>query len=191
MWLAGAVLALIIHRKNQPVAASLQDQSPGSASEGKTLQQLLQEQKESDDVSVYRGEGPNYTWSQTEDEVEVTVTAQEGTDFTKKDIFAEYHKTRVVLRVQGAEILNGNTPAPIDPDECTWQINRHTGAPTFVSVALKKKKRSTKAETHWRCVVMGHAEVCGRSGGPRVMALNAGDPKALKRAVDQLKSPGP
>ena len=161
----------------------MQDNSGGdspSPDEQSPLNELFAKQ---DDPTLYCGETADYTWAQTSEEIEITVPQVDGTNLDRKAVSVEFHNERVVVIVQNKLILDGATPAPIDPDESHWVIERKASTPAAVVVTLAKKKRTTKANEHWRSVIIGHKEVDASKLGPQIIRMDGSDPDSIKNAV--------
>ena len=88
--------------------------------------------------------------------------------------------------------MDGKPYAAVDPDECTWQIERgdkkggKKGDEVWVTL---KKQKPTMKSMHWRCVVQGHAEINPRKFGPAVMTVDPNNPESMRRAVEGITPP--
>ena len=157
------------------------------------------------------GETDDYRWTQGEDEVDVYVPIDRlrdggsggGADdddegagslsakppLSKRDVVCRFAAEKIYLSVLGKVIMDGKPHKPVDPDECTWQIERggqKGDGGDEVWLTLRKQKPTTKS-MHWRSVIQGHAGVDPKRFGPTVMTVDPSDPDSMRRAVQGLK----
>jgi len=78
------------------------------------------------------GETESYKWYQTEDEVDITISAIDVT--SKKDIAVTFKPRQVIVKVSGSVIVDAELMDPIVVDESTW-----TFSDKLLQVTLSKK----------------------------------------------------
>ena len=131
------------------------------------------------DPDGFGGKTDRYTWTQTDEEVEVYVPVDAET--TKKQVACQFRSGSLRLSVGDQVLIDGNTCKTIDPEECTWQLERGSDE-TKVWITLVKKEPTSKNQ-HWQCVVLGDAEIDPLKFGPRVMTVDANNPDSIAAAV--------
>jgi len=91
-----------------------------------------------EELATKGGEGDGYTWSQTEDEVEILIAAPAGTK--GKDVKAKFGSSTLSVAVgSGGTAIAINLFSKVTPDGCTWQMSDGN-----VAVTLEK---ATEGET--------------------------------------------
>lgn len=87
------------------------------------------------------GKGVNYRWSQTEDEVEVSVDVAPGT--VSKSVRVLFKPSQFIVKVNDEVVCDlSGLHAPIRPDECTWTMGADE---VCVSLAKRDDERSWRA----------------------------------------------
>jgi hypothetical protein len=87
------------------------------------------------------GKGVNYRWSQTEDEVEVSVDVAPGT--VSKSVRVLFKPSQFIVKVNDEVVCDlSGLHAPIRPDECTWTMGVDE---VCVSLAKRDDERSWRA----------------------------------------------
>lgn len=92
------------------------------------------------DRSGYKGgKTDEYTWSQSDDEVEIVVPVP--TECDKKNISVQFKTKSINVAVDGKQILSGNLFASVHPDDCTWTLSK--GKSRVLTVSLEKVNQDT------------------------------------------------
>eukprot|EP00978_Attheya_sp_CCMP212_P032636 scaffold128373_cov45-Attheya_sp.AAC.1 len=81
-----------------------------------------------------------YTWSQTNDEVELKLTVASGTK--AKYVKVNFGSTKLKITVAGQTLAQGDTGGPVAVDECTYTI-QDEGGKRELCVTLGKKNNTT------------------------------------------------
>lgn len=63
-----------------------------------------------------------YSWTQTEDELEVVVPLPK--DATSKDVHVKYLPKSIEVKCQKEPLISLSLFARVDPDGCTWTLDR-------------------------------------------------------------------
>lgn len=170
----GIALAIIIRRHTKP---KTKEEDAGD-DEGASLQELL---KKSDDPASFSGETDDYRWTQTSDEIELVIPA--ATELARRDIKCSFRPNKIHFSIGERVVLDGPPFDAVEPEDCTWQIERSVEE-TSVVVTLRKKK-STTSTRHWRYVIAGHTNIGKNKVGPEVVHMDSSDPESIKRAVQR------
>jgi hypothetical protein len=197
----GLLISFLIRRRTRPKRKDDEGNGP-------SLDDLL---RQGTDPLECGGETDTYRWTQGEDEIDVYVSVDRlrGDDgngegggavalsskpaISKRDVVCKFSANKIYLSVLGKVIMDGKPYKPIDPDECTWQIERGSHVKDAGAEAKKgdelwvtlRKQKPTMKNMHWRCVVQGHKEIDTTKFGPRVMTIDPNDPAAMARAVKE------
>lgn len=86
-----------------------------------------------EDGSAKAEEG--YSWTQTDEEVEVVVQLVEGATF--KDVQVKYHPQSIEVKCRKEPLLSLRLFERIDPDGCTWTLDRD-GGETKLVITMEK-----------------------------------------------------
>jgi hypothetical protein len=117
------------------------------------------------------GKTENYEWTQTKDEVSVTLKVPSG--LKARDLLAKIERSAIEFGVKGqTPLLKGTLPKPIKVAESTWTKEGET-----VEITLSKELK--KEEDWWDCLV---EEDKGKQGG----AIDAELIEASKYLDDSL-----
>jgi HSP20 family molecular chaperone IbpA len=81
-----------------------------------------------------------YSWTQTEEELEVVVTLP-ITDVSAKDIKVDFNSQHVVVTCRTKPLLDMSLFEAIDLESCTWTINAHDQRATLV-LAMEKVEQA-------------------------------------------------
>jgi len=155
------------------------------------LQKLIDAQKEKD---YSRGSDPKYDWTQNEHEIEMHVKIPVNDAFSveqiaalkKKDVTCTIKSNGIEIKLYGEKLLCGDFYAPVDPEECNWQLMvKNTSAPTLWVTLFKKTPTARKQ--FWRCVLLGDEKVETNQRGAPIFSIGGDDPNEMKSALASLK----
>lgn len=76
-----------------------------------------------------------YSWTQTDEEVEVVVPLPK--DATSKDIQVKYHPKSMEVKCRKEPLVSLSLFARVDPDGCTWTLD-HDGDQSKLVVTMEK-----------------------------------------------------
>lgn len=82
----------------------------------------------------------NYSWTQTDDEVEVVVPLPTGS--TSKDVNVKYLPTKVEVKCRKEPLVSLSLFARVDPDGCTWTLDRD-GDESKLVITIEKADATT------------------------------------------------
>lgn len=94
----------------------------------------------------------NYKWTQTPDDVTVTITLPDESLSTKKDLSVLLKTNRIEMKIKGELFVGGELEHAINVDESTW-----TRDGNIVEIVLAKGME-TKGDGEgcwWGCVIKG------------------------------------
>jgi len=95
----------------------------------------------------------NYRWTQTLQDLQVSVPVPAGTK--AKGMTVEISKTKIKVQVKGAEaLIEGEFHAAVKVDDCTWSLGDEEGE-RLVQITLQKVNQME----WWKCVCVGHPEI--------------------------------
>ena len=138
----------------------------------------------SNDNNYLHGVTDRYKWSQNEREVEMIVDIRGSSgSITKKDVVCFIKSTSLKIAVHGKVLLEGDFYAAVDPDECNWQIDTAVGTQT-IWITLYKRVPTVRNQ-HWKCVLLGDAEVDTSKLGMPVFKI--GDDVQMKDALEKVR----
>lgn len=155
------------------------------------LQKLIDAQKEKD---YSRGSETKYDWTQNEHEIEMHVKIPKDQEFsdeqiaaiTKKDVKCIIKSSKIEIRLYDEMLLEGEFYAPVDPDECNWQLMiKNTTSPT-IWLSLFKKVPTVRKQ-FWKCVILGDEKVVTNQRGAPIFTLGGDDPNEMKSAMASLR----
>jgi len=157
---------------------------------------------DADNPSECGGTTADYTWTQSAESVDVWLPLPPGAQ--RAAIAVRFSRTAVEASVDCVERLAGATCRPIDPDECTWQIDDDKAGGRTLWITLQKVTPTHKRE-HWACVLTGHEEIDVSKFGPTMCVtsllvalvallhltrrpishtINPDDPNSIRKAVE-------
>lgn len=113
---------------NNATMANLEYQTEMNRITGKTPEEVVQPPKAGEDGIAKEEKG--YTWTQTDEEVEILWKNNNSHDneiASTKDVKVVFRPTYVQLLVRGNAVLKVVLFATVDPDGCTWTLDREKG----------------------------------------------------------------
>jgi len=105
-------------------------------------------------VVDYGGEADNYKWTQTKDDVTVTVPIPKGTK--ARDIACEIKPTvlKLQLKASPTPLISGELYDRVVTDDSTWSIDGET-----LEIVLTKIPIDDEKKCWWKSVIKGHPEI--------------------------------
>ncbi|KAJ4976978.1 hypothetical protein NE237_002084 [Protea cynaroides] len=118
----------------------------------------------------------NYSWTQTLQEVTVTVPVPPGTK--SRFIACEIKKDRLKVGLKGQPpIIDGDLYQSVKVDDCFWSIEDAK----FISVLLTKQNQ----REWWKCLVKGDPEIDTQKAEPESSKLSDLDPET-RQTVEKM-----
>ena len=142
------------------------------------------------DKDYLHGTTDRYDWSQNEHEVEMHVKIpadkfESDVILTKKDVSCSIKPEKIFISIRGDTLLEGDLYAPVDPDECNWQIDK--SAETMSIWVTLYKKVPTLRKHHWKCVILGDEEVDTNHLGAPIFKIG-NDPNEMRSALARVNN---
>lgn len=109
-----------------------------------------------------------YAWGQNEAEVTIKVAAEA---LSARQVALKTTSRRIRLAVGGSVVCEGELCKPIISDESTFVVEDAPAGGRLLTVTLTKATPTSGPE-HWRCAVVGEAEVDTKKFGPAIISVN-------------------
>eukprot|EP00873_Tetraselmis_striata_P034693 jgi/Tetstr1/454957/TSEL_041818.t1 len=140
--------------RSRPPASTQAEASKTPAEEGPSKDTAKEEGEAEEDTGIVPNSGNGadhalYQWTQTLQEVTVSVPVPAGTKGRMCDVFISKTKLRVGLKGQ-APVLEGELSEPVKTDDCLWNCDG-----VLIEVTLQK----VDTMHWWKCVVKGEPEI--------------------------------
>ncbi|URD78111.1 CS domain [Musa troglodytarum] len=118
----------------------------------------------------------NYSWTQTLQEVTVSIPVLQGTK--SRFVTCEIKKTHLKVGLRGQPlIIDGDLYQPVKAEDCFWSIEDGK----FISVLLTKQNQME----WWKCVVKGDPEIDTQKVEPENSKLSDLDPET-RQTVEKM-----
>jgi len=105
-------------------------------------------------VVEYGGKADNYAWTQTKEDVTVTVPIPKGTK--ARDINCLIKPNSLFLQLKGspAPLIDGQLHDRVITQDSTWTIDGET-----LEIVLAKQPTEDEKKQWWKSVIPGHPEI--------------------------------
>lgn len=157
-------------------------------SDAQDYSNLLDTSKDSDKLF---GQSEKYDWNQDESEVEMFVKLDklpESNSIKAKDVIIIIKADTIQVIVRGETIIDGEFYAPVDKDECTWQMDTAEQDKTSLVVLITLfKKTPTVRNQHWKSLLKGESTVNVSKLGPPIHGVDTGNVSSVRNAIEAIK----
>jgi hypothetical protein len=146
---------------------------------------ITEPERHNDDVFL-KGKSDKYEWTQSEDELEVTIPLiRFGDTVHSNEVHVEMTPRRLKVVIRREVFIDGEFYAPIRSDDSVWLLDNNTVGNPHIVLNLEKVTITTKNQ-HWKSLIKGDAEINVGRFGPPIEELDASDPDSVREAIRKV-----